>query len=150
MIKLDDHLCFKLYVASRLVIRGYGEALASLDLTYPKYLVLLALSEADGQSVGSLVERLSLDFGTVSPLLKSLAAAGCIERRRLPQDERSVVNHLTAEGRAVLAKAQAVAYELFCQTQMSHGELIAMRDQMNDYIERCERILQQQKREHHV
>src|SRR4051812_43700 len=115
-IKLDEHLCFKLYVASRLIMRGYGARLAPFDLTYPKYLVLVALGEANGQTVGSLAQRLSLDFGTLSPLLKSLERSGYIERRRSPEDERSVSSHLTTSGRAALKKAMAVALDLFCET----------------------------------
>jgi len=140
-IKLDDHLCFKLYVASRLIIRGYGEELAPLDLTYPKYLVLLALSEDNGQTVSSLAARLSLDFGTLSPLLKSLSQSGYIDRRRQADDERVVANHLTPTGRSVLKKAMAVAVDLFCKTEMTHAELVELRDQMDDYIQRCQRIL---------
>ncbi len=143
-IPLDDHLCFKLYVASRLVIRGYSEELAPLDLTYPKYVVLLALGEADGQNVGSLAARLSLDFGTLSPLLKSLAASGYIDRKRLPEDERSVANHLTPAGRAVLKRAMAVAVDLFCQTQMTHEDLVDLRDRMDAYIGRCKKVLADQ------
>ncbi len=144
-IALDDHLCFKLYVASRLIIRGYAEELAPLHLTYPKYLVLLAISEADGITVGGLAERLSLDFGTLSPLLKSLAASGYVERRRQSADERVVASHLTASGREALVAAQAVAVRLFCETGMSQAALVELRTTMNDYIERCQRILDARK-----
>lgn len=140
-IALDAHLCFKLYVASRLVIRGYGEPLAPLDLTYPKYVVLLAISEADGLTVGALVERLSLDFGTVSPLLKSLEASGYVERRRSPADERSVTAHITASGRATLEKAQGVAFDLFCQTEMQEKDFRDLRDRLDDYIGRCQKVV---------
>lgn len=144
-IPLDHHLCFKLYVASRLIIRGYAERLAPLKLTYPKYLVLLALSEENGQTVGHLAGRLALDFGTVSPLLKSLATSGFVERRRHPDDDRTVVNHITPPGRAALKKAMAIAYDLFCETGMPLAEFTALSAAMDDYVGRCRRILETSK-----
>lgn len=139
-IKLDDHLCFKLYVASRLVIRGYADELAPIGLTYPKYLVLLALSEEGALTVGRLAERLSLDFGTLSPILKSMSDGGFITRKRQKDDERIVVSQLTPAGRAALRKAMGVAYKLFCETEMDFESFVALRDSMTDYIDRCQRI----------
>ncbi len=136
-IKLDDHLCFKLYVASRMVMRAYGEPLAPLQLTYPKYVVLLALAEKNQQSVGSLADRLSLDFGTISPLLKSLERSGYLERKRLPGDERTVVSEITPAGLVVLNKAQKIAYQLFCDTQVTESDFLALRGRLDDYIELC-------------
>src|SRR5687768_2834487 len=104
-IALQDHLCFKLYVASRLIMRGYAERLKPLSLTYPKYLVLLALGEENDQTVGSLADTLSLDFGTLSPLLKSLETSGFVTRKRHPDDDRTVVNRITPKGRVALKKA---------------------------------------------
>lgn len=144
-IKLDDHLCFKLYVASRLVIKGYAEELAPLELTYPKYLVLVALGETNGLAVGALVERLRLDFGTVSPLLKSLETSGYVDRKRQADDERSVATFITARGRAVLRKAMAIAVQLFCQTEMTIEDLVTLRSSLDDYIGRCQTILDQKK-----
>lgn len=140
-IKLDDHLCFKLYVASRLVIRGYGDLLAPLNLTYPKYLVLLALGENDGQTVGSLAELLSLDFGTLSPVLKSLEQHGYLLRQRQEQDERSVANFLTAEGRVVLRKAKHVAVQLYEETAMPDVEFAELRSRVDEYVVRCKNIV---------
>lgn len=144
-IALQDHLCFKLYVASRLVMRSYIRDLAPLELTYPKYLVLLALGESSGQTVGSLVETLHLDFGTVSPLLKSLESIGYIERHRQPEDERSVVCQLTPSGRIVLKKAVAIAHRLYCETEIGEENLIALRDKLDDYIIRCNKVIGLQK-----
>lgn len=144
-IPLNNHLCFKLYVASRYVMRGYAAELAPLELTYPKYLVLLALSESDEQSVGSLVETLRLDFGTVSPLLKSLEKSGYLKKVRQSGDERSVASHITPSGRAVLKKAMAVAYGLFCETEMAQPDLVVLRESLDDYIGRCQKILDRQK-----
>jgi len=139
---MDDHLCFKLYVASRLIMRGYGERLAPFDLTYPKYLALLALSEADGQTVGQLAERLSLDFGTLSPLLKSLAESGYVARKRRSSDERVVVSTLTKDGRAALKSAMGVSVNVSGATEMTHAELVDLRDRMDEYIARCQRVVE--------
>ena len=77
---LDNQLCFKLYAASRAVTRAYKPMLDELGLTYPQYLVMLALWEEDGPTVSALGERLSLDSGTLTPLLKRLEASGLVAR----------------------------------------------------------------------
>src|SRR3989442_3417550 len=98
---LDDQLCFALYAASRAVTAAYRPLLAELDLTYPQYLVMLVLWERGSGTVKELGDALELDYGTLSPLLKRLEAAGLVHRERRPEDERSVRVALTA-GRAAL------------------------------------------------
>ncbi len=139
-IKLDDHLCFKLYVASRMVMRAYGPELAPLNLTYPKYVVLVALGEDNDQSVGQLAERLSLDLGTLSPLLKSLVASGYLERRRDAKDDRTVHNHLTPAGRVALKKAQKIAYGLYCELGVVGEEFLELRGRLSNYIAHGENL----------
>ncbi len=139
-IKLDDHLCFKLYVASRMVMRAYGPDLAPLKLTYPKYVVLVTLGEENGQSVGQLAERLSLDLGTLSPLLKSLVASGYLERRRDADDDRTVHNHLTPSGRVALNKAQKIAYGLYCELGVVGEEFLELRSRLTNYIAHGENL----------
>lgn len=95
---LSEQACFALYAASRAVTDLYRPMLAELDLTYPQYLVLLVLWEQDGQSVKQIGERLQLDYGTVSPLLKRLEARGLLRRERDVGDERSVTVRLTEQG----------------------------------------------------
>lgn len=98
-LRLDLQLCFPLYAATRAVTRLYGELLAQVGLTYPQYLVLLVLWEAEEPlSVSGLGERLHLDSGTLTPLLKRLEAAGVVERRRDADDERRVLVSLTGAG----------------------------------------------------
>ena len=97
-LRLDHQLCFPLYTASRLVLRLYKPLLDPLNLTYTQYIVLLALWETDHQTVSELGEKLYLDSGTLTPLLKKLEQAGYVERRRKTADERSVVISLTASG----------------------------------------------------
>lgn len=92
----------------------YKPLLAPLGLTYPQYLVMLVLWEDDGLSVSALGQRLSLDSGTLTPLLKRLEASTLIERRRAQDDERRVDIHLTSSGRALRAQALSIPHELAC------------------------------------
>ena len=105
---LDDQLCFALYAASRAVTNRYRPLLEKLDLTYPQYLVMLVLWEGDGLMVSELGQRLRLDSGTLTPLLKRLEGAGFVSRMRAVEDERRVHIHLTAAGRRLKARAARV------------------------------------------
>jgi MarR family transcriptional regulator, organic hydroperoxide resistance regulator len=98
-LALDQQICFPLYAASRAMTRAYADLLGPVGLTYPQYLVLLALWEAPGPvTVGGLGARLQLDSGTLTPLLKRLEAMGHLARRRDPDDERRVLVELTPTG----------------------------------------------------
>jgi DNA-binding MarR family transcriptional regulator len=108
---LDDQLCFALYAASRAVIQLYRPLLEELGLTYPQYLVMLLLWERGEMTIGEIADALELDYGTLSPLLKRLAAAGLLERRRHAEDERLVHITLTEPGRRLESRAGPV-----CQT----------------------------------
>ena len=107
-MKLSNQLCFPLYAASRQVTGIYTPYLKPLNLTYTQYVVFLVLWEQDGITVGDLCDRLLLDNGTLSPLLKKLEQAGYIERRRERDDERVVVIYLTKEGRDLQKKAKDI------------------------------------------
>jgi DNA-binding MarR family transcriptional regulator len=98
---LDQHLCFTLYAASRAITGAYRPLLEPLGLTYPQYLVLVALGEHGTVSVKELVAVLQLDYGTVTPLIKRLEANGLLKRERRADDERVVQIALTAEGLAL-------------------------------------------------
>jgi len=97
-LDLDVQLCFPLYATTRAVTKRYGELLADVGLTYPQYLVMLALWGDSPQTVGSLGDRLRLDSGTLTPLLKRLEAAGHVTRRRDTHDERRVLVEPTDAG----------------------------------------------------
>ncbi|HEY3339762.1 MAG TPA: MarR family winged helix-turn-helix transcriptional regulator [Propionicimonas sp.] len=97
-LDLDLQLCFPLYAVSRAITTRYGHLLGEVGLTYPQYLVMLALWEARTMTVGELGERLRLDSGTLSPLLKRLQATGLVDRRRDPDDERRVQVQPTEAG----------------------------------------------------
>jgi MarR family transcriptional regulator, organic hydroperoxide resistance regulator len=99
-LALDQQLCFPLYAASRAMTRAYADLLGPFGLTYPQYLVLLALWEsAEPMSVGGLGGRLQLDSGTLTPVIKRLETVGHVVRRRDPSDERRVLVELTEQGR---------------------------------------------------
>jgi len=113
---LEQQLCFALYRASRAVTRAYGPLLEPLGLTYPQYLVMLALWEEKTLSVKELGQRLALDSGTLTPLLKRLEQSSLVSRRRDPEDERVVRIELTPEGQKLRAKARNIPTELACRT----------------------------------
>ena len=107
-MKLANQLCFPLYAASRNVIGLYTPWLKPLGLTYTQYIVFLVLWEKDGITVGEICDKLMLDNGTVSPLLKKMQQAGYVERKRSEDDNRVVVITLTGEGKALQERAKDV------------------------------------------
>ncbi len=111
-MKLANQLCFPLYAAARNVTGLYTPRLKPLGLTYTQYIVFLVLWEKDGISVTEIGERLMLDNGTLSPLLKKLERSGYIERRRSSEDERVVVITLTEAGKALQEKAKDIPYQV--------------------------------------
>lgn len=125
---LSRQVCFALYAASRAATALYRPILDELGLTYPQYLVLLTLWERDGQTVKELGEALNLDSGTLSPLLKRLATAGLLTRRRSAADERRVVIALTDAGTALRERARPIPARLARATGLSGAELVALRD----------------------
>jgi DNA-binding MarR family transcriptional regulator len=144
LLRLDVQLCFALYSASRALIRAYGPLLEPLGLTYPQYLVLLALWEEDGLSVKHLGERLGLDSATLTPLLKRLEQQDVVERRRDEQDQRVVRIYLTDAGRALRAKARRVPTALACRAgfdpadERAFGRLERLRDELNALVSRLD------------
>ena len=107
-MKLANQLCFPLYAAARNVTGLYTPWLKPLGLTYTQYIVFLVLWEKDGVPVSEIGEKLMLDNGTLSPLLKKLEQAGYVERRRSAEDDRVVLITLTDEGRALQERAQDI------------------------------------------
>ncbi|MET0544118.1 MAG: MarR family transcriptional regulator [Variovorax sp.] len=124
MLKLDNQLCFAVYSTSLAMTRLYKPLLDKLDLTYPQYIVMLALWENDGLMVSELGAQLSLDSGTLTPLLKRLEAGGYVSRLRDVADERRVRVTLTAAGRKLKAKAASVPGCLLAASQCSISELV--------------------------
>lgn len=113
-LQLDNQVCLSLYSATNALLRAYRPLLEPLNLTYPQYLVMLALWEADGLSVTEICARTRLDTGTVTPLLKRLAAKGFLTRGRSTTDERRRVIELTTQGRRLRERAEDVPEQLAC------------------------------------
>jgi len=133
---LDNQLCFALYSASLAMTKLYKPLLDELGLTYPQYLAMLALWERDGVTVSSLGERLSLDSGTLTPLLKRLEAAGLVARIRDVADERRVHVSLTAAGRKLKARAQKIPGCVLDASGCSLGDLVALTRELRGLRER--------------
>src|SRR5689334_7815420 len=129
-IALDDQLCFALYAASRAVTARYRPMLEAIGLTYPQYLVMMLLWEQDNQTVGQLGNRLALDSGTLSPLLKRLTAAGLVTRHRRIEDERSVSIALTDAGRALRERAFAISESMIGAIAFDRGEFHDLMDRL--------------------
>src|SRR3954464_6798054 len=133
---LDNQLCFALYSASLAMTKLYKPLLDELGLTYPQYLVMLVLWEGDGPMVSELGQRLSLDSGTLTPLLKRLEAAGLISRLRAVEDERRVHIHLTAAGRRLKASAAKVPSCVLAASQCSIPELVQLTRKVRELRDR--------------
>jgi DNA-binding MarR family transcriptional regulator len=131
-LELDRQLCFALYAASRAVVRAYGPLLEDVGLTYPQYVTMLALWQEPDQarSVGELGERLHLDSGTLTPLLKRLTAMGFVTRSRDADDERRVLVSLTRDGLALRDRVAAVPESLLACLGMDGSGAAALRDQL--------------------
>jgi len=125
-LKLDHQLCFALYSASLAMTKFYRPLLEPLGLTYPQYLAMLVLWESDGIAVSQLGERLGLDSGTLTPLLKRLESAGLMQRLRDSADERRVLLQLSAAGRALKARARAVPEAVACAAGCEIDELATL------------------------
>ena len=127
---IDNQLCFALYSASLAMSKVYKPHLAALGLTYPQYVVMLALWERDGLTVSEIGERLFLDSGTLTPLLKRLEAASLITRTRDSADERRVLIELTPEGRKLKARASKIPGCILEATQCSLSEVTSLTRQI--------------------
>ena len=136
MLKLDNQLCFAVYSASLAMTRLYKPLLEKLSLTYPQYLVMLVLWETDGPTVSELGDRLSLDSGTLTPLLKRLEANGLVARLRDVADERRVHITLTSTGRKLKARAADVPACLLAASQCSLDELAGLTRQLQTLRDR--------------
>ena len=134
-LALERQVCFALVVAARTVLSVYRPVLEPMGLTHPQYLVMLALWGSEPMSVKDLSEALQLDPPTLSPLLKRLEAAGLLERRRLPEDQRSLAVTLTEQGRALRVEALKVPAQIVARLGMDLGELERLRDGLTHVID---------------
>jgi DNA-binding MarR family transcriptional regulator len=140
-LRLDNQICFAVYSTAHAFNRVYKPLLDKLGLTYPQYLVMLVLWERDGVPVKDIGERLFLDSGTLTPLLKRLEAAELIKRTRSTEDERQVLIALTAKGESLREKARAVPQSILAASACSVGELVAMKNEIVALRDRLNAVL---------
>ena len=138
-LQLDHQLCFKLYAASRAIIRGYRPMLDALGLTYPQYLAMLVLWEWQRQppaqaTVKALGERLMLDSGTLTPLLKRLQQQGLLLRQRSQVDEREVCLQLTPAGVRLRERVLPLRQQLIEAAGLDGEEPSALREQLDQLL----------------
>jgi MarR family transcriptional regulator, organic hydroperoxide resistance regulator len=129
-LRLDNQICFAVYSTAHAFNRVYKPLLDKLGLTYPQYLVMLVLWERDDVPVKDIGERLFLDSGTLTPLLKRLEAAELIKRTRSTEDERQVLIALTPRGQALKEKARTVPEGILAASNCSVAELLAMKNEL--------------------
>lgn len=129
---LESQLCFALYSTAKTVVQSYGPLLEKLGLTYLQYLVMLLLWEEDDVPLKALAEKLFLDSGTLTPLLKKLEALGLIRKERSEQDEREVRIRLTKEGRALRRQAEDIPRCMFQKTQLPAKELSRLKEELEN------------------
>lgn len=132
LLKLDNQLCFSLYACSREIIKKYRPHLEKLNLTYTQYITMMVLWEEGSMSVKELGERLFLDSGTLTPLLKKLEAAGLLERKRSSKDERILIVSITQKGMELKEKAKSIPESLMCAMDISMEELVELRDKIKN------------------
>jgi DNA-binding MarR family transcriptional regulator len=135
MLALDNQLCFALDAAARQVIKAYRPALSELGITHPQYLVLLVLwawasRNESRPTVKALGERLALDSGTLTPLLKRMSARGLVTRTRSSDDQREVFIRLTSEGLALKKRASCVPRTLLSRSPLRLNDIIKLRTQL--------------------
>lgn len=130
LIPLDDQLCFSLYSTTIAINRAYKPLLDDLGVTYPQYLVLTALSESDGLTIGAIADRLALEPSTITPLVKRLEQAGFVGRQRNADDERQVNVTLTEKGRSLYARSGCLTGTLLNRSGMTVDQLVALNHQV--------------------
>lgn len=126
VLPLDNQLCFSLYATSMAINRAYKPMLDELGITYPQYLVLHALWEADGRTVGAIAKRLSLESSTVTPPIQRLEAAELVVRKRGVVDERQVEVWLTSEGLELRQQCGCLTAAILDRTGMTEAQLATL------------------------
>lgn len=138
-LRLEQQLCFAVYSAAHAFTRFYRPLLARLGVTYPQYLVLLTLWETDAINVSAIGERLLLDSGTLTPVLKRLEALGLVTRKRAEADERQLVVSLSDKGRELKKVAAGFPRQILEASQCSGDELQALTKTMFNLRESLDR-----------
>ena len=139
-LKLENQACFPVYALSRVLTAHYKPMLDGIDLTYPQYLVMLILWEHQKLSVKEIGEKLLLDSGTLTPLLKKLENKQLISRTRSTADERVVMISLTKNGATLKKRAVSIPESFKCSLGLSNEEMGALRDTITVILERTKQI----------
>ena len=145
LLSIDNQLCFALYAATRAITRAYAEHLTPLGLTYPQYLVLLALWEGDGCTVGDIGNRLMLDSGTVTPVVKRLEGMDLVQRSRDENDERVVRVFLKQKGRNLKKPIWAIRNQIGCDLEMEQDYFRRFRREIMQVVETLDKVKQKQR-----
>ncbi|OAS21341.1 MarR family winged helix-turn-helix transcriptional regulator [Paenibacillus oryzisoli] len=133
-LKLENQLCFSLYASSRAITRMYRPLLEELGITYPQYLVLLVLWEQKESTVKELSEKLDLDSGTLTPMLKRMETQKLLVRNRSQEDERVVLIRITEAGLALYDQALCIPQTLFASSGLSQEEIVSFNEQLKRII----------------
>ncbi|WP_294274493.1 MarR family transcriptional regulator [uncultured Chryseobacterium sp.] len=133
-LKLENQICFPLYVIAKEITGLYRPFLDELDMTYPQYLVMMVLWEHDGMTVSCIGEKLYLDSGTLTPLLKRLEAKGMITRQRKKEDERVVEIFITEAGKQLKSRACSVPEKIIASTKVDPEDLIRLKESVQNII----------------
>lgn len=133
-LKLENQICFPLYVIAKEITGLYRPFLDELDMTYPQYLVMMVLWEHDGMTVSCIGEKLYLDSGTLTPLLKRLEAKELITRKRKKEDERVVEICVTEAGKQLKSRACSVPEKIIASTKVDPEDLIRLKESVQNII----------------
>lgn len=139
-LKLENQICFKIYTAEREITKLYRDLLEDLDVTYPQYLVLLVLWEKDSITVKELGQKLFLDSGTLTPMLKRMEGNELLERRRSLEDERSVIITLTKKGEELKQKAECIPSQLLNNLSTDYDELKNLDHTLTTILQRIQKV----------
>lgn len=133
-IKLENQICFSLYATSREVIKLYKPILDKYNLTYTQYLVMIVLWEYDEITVKDIGNKLHLDSGTLTPLLKKLEARGLLARHRAKEDDRMVIVNLQEEGKRLKNEILDVPGEVFCKMNISKEKAELLKQNLDELM----------------
>jgi len=136
--KLENQICFPLYAASRLIIKKYNPLLESFKITYTQYLVLMVLWENNGISVSELGEKLYLDSGTLTPVLKKMESSELLKRERSNKDERSVIVTLTPQGKSLKKRLKDIPNKMGVCINAPNEDIIKLRTMLQNFIKNME------------
>ncbi|WP_350455396.1 MarR family winged helix-turn-helix transcriptional regulator [Slackia heliotrinireducens] len=134
-LKLDNQLCFPLYACAKEVVRRYTPFLNEIDLTYTQYITMMVMWECKSLSVRELGEKLLLDSGTLTPLLKKLEAKGLVIRERSHEDERKLNVVITEKGEALRSRALGVPRQMGKCVGLSKEDAMELRRLLNKIID---------------